>query len=102
MGYFTEEKFISDDNRARERLKMLNNLALVGQFGLSLMMPVIMCVFVCYFLCSKGIAGEWVYIPGFILGLGASFMTAYKFIENEDYSLFGLYVASKLDSLLIK
>ena len=30
------------------------------------------------------------------------FMTAYKFIENEDYSLFGLYVASKLDSLLIK
>ena len=79
MGYFTEEKVISDDNRARERLKMLNNLALVGQFGLSLMMPVIMCVFVCYFLCSKGIAGEWVYIPGFILGLGASFMTAYKF-----------------------
>ena len=30
------------------------------------------------------------------------FMTAYKFIENENYSLFGLYIASKIDSLLIK
>ena len=28
------------------------------------------------------------------------FMTAYKYIENEDYSLFGLYVASKFDSLM--
>lgn len=28
------------------------------------------------------------------------FMNAYKLIENEDYSLFGLYVASKLDSLM--
>ena len=38
-----------------------------------------MCLLICYILCSKGIAGVWVYIPGFILGLGASFMTAYKF-----------------------
>lgn len=38
-----------------------------------------MCLLICYFLCSKEIAGTWVYIPGFILGLGASFMTAYKF-----------------------
>ena len=30
------------------------------------------------------------------------FMTAYQFIEKEDYSLFGLYVASKIDSLLNK
>ena len=33
---------------------------------------------ICYLLISKAGIGLWIYIPGFILGLGASFMTAYK------------------------
>ena len=75
----TGGKVISDKNKAGERFRILNNIALIGQFGLSLIMPLLICTFLCYFLVSKGIAGGWVYIPGFILGLGASFMTAYKF-----------------------
>ncbi|MBQ6967559.1 MAG: AtpZ/AtpI family protein [Lachnospiraceae bacterium] len=42
-------------------------------------MPLLICTFLCYFLVSRQIVGAWVFIPGFILGLGASFMTAYKF-----------------------
>lgn len=51
---------------------------MVGQLGLSLVMPVLMCMAVCWFLTSRFGFGTWVYIPGFILGIGASFMTAYK------------------------
>ena len=75
----TEVGIISDSDRRGERLKLFNNFALIGQFGLSLIMPMLLCFFLCYFLCSRGIFGVWIYIPGFILGLGASFMTAYKF-----------------------
>ena len=57
----------------------MNDFALIGQFGLSLVMPVIICVLICHVLVSRGVAGTWVYIPGFILGIGASAMTAYKF-----------------------
>ena len=53
-------------------------LALLGQLGLSLAMPILMCLGACYLLCTRLGIGLWVYLPGMILGLGASFMTAYK------------------------
>ncbi len=59
--------------------RFFGNFALIGQFGLSLAVPIILCVIGSYFLVSHDIAGTWIYIPGFILGIGASFMTAYKF-----------------------
>ena len=73
------EDIITDNFKKSERLQLLNNLALIGQFGLSLVIPVILCVLGCFFLVSRGLTGAWIYIPGFILGIGASFMTAYKF-----------------------
>ena len=57
---------------------------MVGQLGLSLVMPVLMCLAVCYLLTSNLGCGAWIYIPGFILGLGASFMTAYKVYLSEE------------------
>ena len=51
---------------------------MVGQLGLSLLMPLLMCLIACYLICTKLSVGVWVYIPGFILGLGASMTTAYK------------------------
>ena len=51
---------------------------MVGQLGLSLLMPLLMCLFACYLLVSKLSLPVWIYIPGFILGLGASMTTAYK------------------------
>ncbi len=58
--------------------EIFSQLAMIGQLGLSLIMPLLMCLFACYLLCSKLSVGEWVYIPGFILGLGGSMTTAYK------------------------
>lgn len=41
-------------------------------------MPLLLCLFVCYLLNTKLSVGGWVYIPGFIMGLGGSMTTAYK------------------------
>ncbi len=57
-------------------------LIMLGQLGLSLIMPVLICMGICYLLISKAGLGLWIYIPGFIFGLGASFMTAYKMWLN--------------------
>ena len=62
----------------REASKLISQFAMVGQLGLSLLMPLLICLFVCYLLCTKMSVGTWVYIPGFILGLGGSMTTAYK------------------------
>lgn len=53
-------------------------LTMLGQLGLSLAMPLLMCLAACYLLCTRLQAPLWVYLPGMVLGLGASFMTAYK------------------------
>lgn len=62
----------------KEISKLLSQFAMVGQLGLSLLMPLLLCLFACYLLCTKLSVGVWVYIPGFIMGLGGSWMTAYK------------------------
>ena len=66
----------------REQMKdwveISQRLIMLGQLGLSLMMPILICLGICYLLVTKAGLGLWIYIPGFIFGLGASFMTAYK------------------------
>lgn len=62
----------------RDLSRCMRNLSLIGQLGLSLVTPVLMCLAVCYLITSRCGLGNWVYLPGFVLGLGASFMTAYK------------------------
>ncbi len=62
----------------RSASKLIGQFAMVGQLGLSLIMPLLMCLFGCYLLVTKLSVPAWVYIPGFILGLGSSMMTAYK------------------------
>ena len=58
--------------------RLIGQFAMVGQLGLSLLMPLLMCLFICYLLTTRLSLGVWVYIPGFIMGLGSSWMTAYK------------------------
>ena len=62
----------------REISKLLGQFAMVGQLGLSLLMPLLLCLLLCYLLVTKLSVGAWVYIPGFVLGLGGSMTTAYK------------------------
>ena len=64
------------------RMKMFKNLALLTQLGLSLIAPLLVCMFVCWWIIGKTGAGSWVYIIGTVLGLGASFMTAYNFYKS--------------------
>ncbi len=56
----------------------LQGFVMVGQLGLSLLMPLLICLFLCYFLVTRLCLGGWVFIPGFIFGLGSSAMTAWK------------------------
>ena len=63
----------------KELNKIVKNLALITQLGLSFIMPTLLCVWLSWYLNVRKGVGLWIYIPGFILGLGSSFMTAYKF-----------------------
>ena len=58
--------------------KIFTQIAMVGQLGLSLVMPLLICIAGCYLLCTRAGAPSWIYIVGFFFGLGGSFMTGYK------------------------
>lgn len=64
--------------------EIARNFTLVAQLGLTLLMPLLMCLGVCWFITSRFSVGGWVYIIGFFFGLGGSFMSAYKFYLAED------------------
>lgn len=51
--------------------KALENLVWVGQLGLSLLMPLVLCLALCWWLNTSVGVGGWVYLPGLLLGLGA-------------------------------
>ena len=56
------------------------------QLGLSLITPLLFCLAVCYLLTTKAGAGAWIYLPGFILGIGSGIMVArnlWKVIERD-------------------
>ena len=61
---------------------IFKKLTLLTQLGLSVIMPLLLCLLGCMYLTQKTGIGVWIYIPGFILGLGSSFMTAYKFYKS--------------------
>ena len=56
---------------------------MLGQLGLNIIIPIILCGLFCWFLTDKCGVGEWVFIPGLILGIGAAFMSGYKFYLTE-------------------
>ena len=63
--------------------EILKHISMLGQLGLNIIIPIIVCVLVCWLLTDKAGVGEWVYVPGLILGIGASFMSGYKFYLSE-------------------
>ena len=88
MGLYFSERSAESLMEVRNVSKLIGQFAMVGQLGLSLLMPLLMCLFACYLLVSKLSLPVWIYIPGFILGLGASMTTAYKVylsvVQKED------------------
>ena len=63
----------------KEWSKAFRNLSILSQFGLSLAMPLLLCLFVAYQLREHFHLSYWIYLPAFFFCLAASFMTAYKF-----------------------
>ncbi len=53
-------------------------MTLVTQFAFSLLTPIILSLLLCWYIIDRTGAGGWIYIPGFIVGFGTAFMTAYK------------------------
>ncbi|MEY8338656.1 AtpZ/AtpI family protein [Lachnospiraceae bacterium 62-35] len=66
----------------KEAAGIMKSITLLGQIGLSLMAPLLLCLLLCTWLCSHFSLGVWVYIPGFFFGLGGSGMTAYKLYHS--------------------
>lgn len=63
--------------------EIAKNFSLVAQLGLTLLMPLLMCLGLCWYITSRTSVGGWIYIIGFFFGLGGSFMSAYKFYLSE-------------------
>ena len=53
-------------------------LFVIIQLGLTLVIPLLACLYFCYWLCEHKGVGSWVYIIGLIFGIGAGIMTWYK------------------------
>ncbi len=66
----------------------MKNITMVTQFGLSLLTPTLLCLLGCWWLTAHTGIGLWIYIVGFIFGLGSSFMVAYnlylRIMKKED------------------
>lgn len=59
-------------------MEIMKNMAMLTQFGLSFITPLLLCLGICWWLTSGPGLGGWVYIPGFFFGLGGSITVAYK------------------------
>ena len=70
----------------KQWMKIYKDILMLSQLSLSFITPILLCLAICWWLSPR--IGLWVYIPGFLFGLGSSFMVAYKFylsiIKKED------------------
>ncbi|MCQ2496131.1 MAG: AtpZ/AtpI family protein [Lachnospiraceae bacterium] len=62
---------------------IIKQLSMISQLGITLIMPLLLCMLLCWFLTAKCDLGGWVFIPGLIFGLGGSFMSGYKIYKIE-------------------
>ena len=69
--------------KRRELNEIVKQISLLGQLGLSIIMPLLICILICWYLTSRHGVGLWVYILGFFFGLGGSAMTVYKFYLSQ-------------------
>jgi len=69
-----------DSKDLKEISKILPSL---GQVGLSIVVPILFCIFICYLLTTKCGVGYWVYIPGFVFGLGGAFASMFKIYNTS-------------------
>ena len=57
---------------------IFRQITILSQMGLSLIAPLLLCLFLCSFLTTRFGLGGWIYLPGFFFGLGGLAATARK------------------------
>lgn len=63
----------------KNRLNLAKSITMFSQLSISLIMPILICIALCWWLTSRFDWPVWIYIPGFFFGMGSSAMVAYKF-----------------------
>lgn len=61
-----------------ERRRLFRQLSRLTQLGLELVLPPVGCLLLCSWIANRSGAGAWIFLPGLLLGLGASGVTAWK------------------------
>ncbi len=59
--------------------QMMKDLCWVGQLGLSLIMPLLLCLLVCWWAVNRFQLPPWLFIVAVVLGLGGGGVTAREF-----------------------
>lgn len=62
----------------KNRGMILKQISLLSQMGLSLVVPLLICIFLCNYLVTRFDFPAFIYIPGFFFGLGGSAASAWK------------------------
>lgn len=65
--------------------KILNigkSFALVTQIGISILVPIGLCMIGANYLMGKFQVGNWVMILAIVMGIGAGFLNVYKMLEG--------------------
>ncbi len=67
--------------------KAMEDLVWVSQLGLSLMMPLLLLLGLCYWLTTSFDFPMWIYLPGFVFGIGggmSSFWNFWKLFKSRN------------------
>ena len=67
--------------KKNDRMKALRYLSLLSQFGFSVAMPPLLCIFAALFIQKKFGTGDWIIITAIITGLISSGCTFFNFIK---------------------
>ena len=59
--------------------KLLENLVWLTQLGLSMMMPLLLCLGGCWWLTNHTAVGGWIYAPGVFFGIAAGAVSFRQF-----------------------
>ena len=57
-------------------------LAMITQFGISTITPMLLCIFVALWLKNRFALGDWVVLIGVIMGIGSGFLSMMKMIRQ--------------------
>lgn len=74
-------------DRKKQRDEVANSLVLVLQFGINVIVPILLCTMVGFFL-ARATGADWITIIAILVGIIAAFNSAYRsvkrYLKNEE------------------